>query len=130
MINQHKQLASFSRVTAVFFIILGLLFFIRQKPEFLLCFVAGIFFLAAGMIRPLLLKWPYMICQSLVNMLSWMVTRIILGAMFYIILMPVGLALRLFGHDPLCKKPDKKARSYWKPEEKSFFKKSDYERMY
>jgi len=130
MINQRRQLTSFSRAIAIFFIILGLILFIRQKPEFLLCFVGGIFFIAAGMVRPVLLKWPYMICLALGNILSWMIARIILGAMFYIILMPVGLALRLFGHDPLCKKPDKKARSYWKPEEKSFFKKSDYERMY
>ena len=37
--------------------------------------------------------------------LGFINTRIILGLFFYTILMPMGLAMRLLGKDPMCRKP-------------------------
>jgi len=39
-------------------------------------------------------------------------TRIILGVLFYVLILPMGLIMRLFGNDPMARKWDKSAESY------------------
>ena len=46
--------------------------------------------------------------------LGWLNTRLILGLVFYLMITPLGLLIRLAGTDLLDEKIDKKAESYWK----------------
>ena len=46
------------------------------------------------------------------HLLGWINTRIILGAVFFILMMPMGWLLRMFGHDPLHLR-GKQGQSYW-----------------
>ena len=43
---------------------------------------------------------------------GWINTRIILGLVFYLVFLPVGLLLRLLGKDPMARKLDSSAESY------------------
>jgi len=40
---------------------------------------------------------------------------LLLGAFFYLFIMPFGLIIRLFGNDPMHRKPDPEAKTYWTP---------------
>ena len=42
-----------------------------------------------------------------------LITKVILLAAFFLVLMPVGLTLRLFGIDYMKRKRRAKAQSYW-----------------
>jgi hypothetical protein len=44
--------------------------------------------------------------------LGWVNTRIILGVLFYVKILPMGLIMRLCGIDPMARKHDKSASSY------------------
>ncbi len=44
--------------------------------------------------------------------IGWVNSRIILGAVFYLMFTPIGLAMRLFGHDPMRRKLDAQQPSY------------------
>ena len=44
--------------------------------------------------------------------IGWVNTRIILGLVFYIMILPMGLIMRMFGNDPMERKIDKSASSY------------------
>ncbi|MCP4698387.1 MAG: sxtJ [Gammaproteobacteria bacterium] len=44
--------------------------------------------------------------------LGWINTRIILGFVFYLVVLPIGLLMRIAGKDPLSRKLDKNAESY------------------
>lgn len=46
------------------------------------------------------------------NVLGWINTRIILGLVFYIVIMPIGLVMRLLGKDPMNRKLSYKETSY------------------
>ena len=46
------------------------------------------------------------------HVLGWINIRIILGIMFYLMFLPVGLVLRLFGKDPMARKIDKSLDTY------------------
>jgi hypothetical protein len=49
------------------------------------------------------------------NILGWINSRIILGALFFILITPFGLIMRLVGHDPMSRKIDPKLKSYRVP---------------
>jgi hypothetical protein len=44
---------------------------------------------------------------------GWTISHLVLGLVYYFVLTPVGLAMRLAGNDPMKRKPDPKAESYW-----------------
>ncbi len=46
-------------------------------------------------------------------LMSRIVNPVVLGLMFYVVVTPFGLVMRLFGKDPLRLKRDSQATSYW-----------------
>ena len=46
------------------------------------------------------------------NVLGWINSRIILGIMFFLLIFPIGLLLKIFGKDAMSRKLDKDADSY------------------
>jgi hypothetical protein len=44
---------------------------------------------------------------------GWTISHLVLGVVYYLIVTPVGLLLRLAGKDPMNRKLDPAARSYW-----------------
>ena len=61
---------------------------------------------------PETLRVPYRIWIEVGNGLAWVNNRIILGIIFFIILFPVGLLLRLLGKDALERNFQKEKNSY------------------
>ena len=52
-------------------------------------------------IRPGLLFYPYKAWMNLGSILGWINSRIILGLVFFIVLQPIAILMKFFGHDPL-----------------------------
>jgi hypothetical protein len=73
--------------------------------------VAGILW-AWALLLPATLKPVYRAWMAIGHVLGWINTRIILGIMFYLIFLPVGLLLRLFGKDAMARKLSKTRDSY------------------
>lgn len=46
------------------------------------------------------------------NVLGWINSRIILGIMFFLLILPIGLILKLFGKDSMNRKFDSKLKTY------------------
>jgi hypothetical protein len=51
--------------------------------------------------------------------LGYVISAVVLVALFYGVVTPLGLLLRLFRHDPLAKRPAPADRSYWQPRDKA-----------
>ena len=45
--------------------------------------------------------------------IGWTISHVILSIVYYLVLTPTGLLLRLLGRDPLKKSPEQGAASYW-----------------
>lgn len=73
--------------------------------------VAGIFVLP-GLLFPQILAPVYKVWMAFGHVMGWINTRLILGIMFYLIILPIGLMLRLFGKDPMHRKTDPTVDSY------------------
>tara|TARA_B100000242_G_scaffold3716_1_gene2193 strand:- start:431 stop:823 length:393 start_codon:yes stop_codon:yes gene_type:complete len=61
----------------------------------------GIPSLIFSILKPNLLLYPYKVWMKIGYILGWLNSRIILGLVFLIILQPIALIMRIFGHDPL-----------------------------
>ena len=57
--------------------------------------------LIIGLIAPRILYYPYKSWIALGNFLGWVNSRIILGLVFIIVLLPIAFVMRLTGYDPL-----------------------------
>lgn len=94
-------------------------------------FAAGAgFFLTAGLVGYPVLRPVYIVWMKFAFVLGWINTRVLLGVFFYLILTPIGLAMRIFGKDLLDEKMDRRANSYWKVRGAEGFEKERYERLF
>jgi hypothetical protein len=75
--------------------------------------VAGLVFLGLGFLWPRALTHPYRLWMAFALVLGAVVNALILSVVFYLLLTPIGLVMRLFGRDPMHRKFDRRATSYW-----------------
>lgn len=67
----------------------------------------------AGAARPGWLRLLYLGLSYTSYPIGFAVSHVALALVYYLALTPIGLTMRLFGHDPLNRRPDPKAQSYW-----------------
>jgi hypothetical protein len=67
-----------------------------------------------GLFEPRFIRPVYVAWMVLAFPIGWVVSRLILGLLFFGIVTPVGLVLRLTGRDPLLLRPVRGADSYWR----------------
>jgi hypothetical protein len=67
----------------------------------------------AGLLSPRLLRWVYLALSYAAYPAGFAVSRIVLALVYYLALAPIGLTMRLLGYDPLLRRFDPAARSYW-----------------
>jgi hypothetical protein len=65
-----------------------------------------------ALLIPSTLQPVYIVWMKFGNIMSWINTRIILGIVFYVLITPFGLIMRLFGKDPMRRKLDNSISSY------------------
>jgi len=75
----------------------------------------GVLIALVALLRPALLERPNRQWIKLGILLGRVVSPIALGVLFYCILTPIGLLMKLAGKDPLRLKRDPDAASYWRP---------------
>tara|TARA_Y100000589_G_C27066467_1_gene593526 strand:- start:372 stop:770 length:399 start_codon:yes stop_codon:yes gene_type:complete len=72
----------------------------------------GLVSLILSIVNPYLLYYPYKLWMALGNILSWLNSRLILGMVFFAILLPIALIMKMFGYDPLRKKQQNNNKTY------------------
>ena len=130
--STSKRIRKFAVTMAIAFAILGALVFFwfeKQTAGTVLWGIGG-GMLVLGLPFPLLL-WPVERAWFYFAFaLGWLNMRILLTAVFYVLFVPVGLFMKLIGRDPLERKIDKSAETYWKERERTPVDPESYERQY
>ena len=75
----------------------------------------GLVLVLAALVAPRLLHPVHRACMALGEGLAWVNTRIILGLVFYAVVTPIGLVMRLLGRDPLHRRLHASVESYRLP---------------
>ena len=122
-INQHlncqnkKQLRQFGLMVGGVLALIGLWKLYQGKHETarLILWSVGGALMVTGAVVPKLLTPVYWIWMKLAHLLGWVNTRLLLGIIFFVIITPMAIVMRIFGRDALNQKIDKDANSYWIP---------------
>ncbi len=75
-------------------------------------------FIAAGLVALAALVYPralgplYRLWMAIGQVLAWFNTRLILGLVYFVVILPAGLLMRLIGRDPMARKFDSTAETY------------------
>ena len=93
-------------------------------------FVLGLLFLFFGIWAPGTLKAPYKLWMGLAVVLGAFVSRFILCIIFYFVITPIGIIMRLIGKDLLNQNWDKRTPSYWIKKDSTPFDKERYKKLY
>ena len=122
-------LRKFGITMGIVFLVIGSLFFFRQKHVIAVnSLVVSCLFIIIGLVLPIFLKPVYIVWMRFASILGWINTRIILFILFYLVVTPLGLLMRLLRMDLLERK--NKIDSYWKNKEKVESEPLDYERRF
>ncbi len=82
-----------------------------------------------GLLSPRSLVYPNRAWMTLAKLLSLITTPIILGIIFFLLVLPIGFIKRLFGWDPLRRRAPS-AQSYWTPYNARQHDSRHFEKMY
>ena len=108
----RRTILSFATVVGGALLLLALHQGWRGAPRWVWLALAGIaaILLLGALIAPRLLHPVYRAWMRLGEALGWLNTRILLSLVFFLVVTPIGLVLRLFGRSPLDTRP---RESYW-----------------
>ena len=111
--NNLPSEKNFGLTFACVFIIIGLWPLFASEPIRLWSFIVSFILVIISFIFPKILrpfnKWWFKFGMLLRSVVS----RIVIPLVFYLVVTPMGLFMRLLGKDTLKQKLDKSAKSYW-----------------
>ena len=112
--KRRKELREFGLTVGIALVVLGGILFGLKKPAYPYLFGVGTALMLFGLIAPGLLGPIRKVWMGFSAAIGWVMTNIILSAAFYLIITPIGIALRLSGRELLDLEIDKSAASYWR----------------
>ncbi|TVL99231.1 MAG: hypothetical protein CV087_18880 [Candidatus Brocadia sp. WS118] len=125
------DLRKFGITMGIVLLLLGGFSWWRGKDFYIYFLTISAVFFFFGLVFPTLLKPINKLWMSLAILMSWFMTRVVLGILFYAGITPIGFLSRVFGKDFLKLKFNKNTeRSYWVPKERREVEKTDYERQF
>lgn len=125
-----KELREFGFVMAVACAIFGGISLWRNGGAWPWWFGAGAAFLLPALAVPAALAVPQKAWMTLALMMGWVMTRVILAALFFGVLTPIGLVLRATGRRLLNLELEPSSSSYWCERDHSKKSLASYERQF
>ena len=109
-----RELRWFGVGLAIFAVIVGVLFWRAGRPTA----ATSAWGLGGGIMGvyaaiPMSRKWIYLGWIYAAFPIGWTVSHLLLAAIYYLIVTPIALAVRLAGSDPLQRTFDQAAPTYW-----------------
>ena len=124
-----KDLKNFGLTIGIILSLFGLFLFYKQIDYFIYFVSGGLTFLSLGLIAPKILKSVYKVWMTLAVIIGWIMTRLILGALFYSVITGIAILARIIGKDFLNLKINNK-ESYWNNRDSDYELNQDYEKQF
>ena len=125
--TNKKEIRKFGFLIGGVLIAISIFMLWKALHYYQLIFVIGVSFILLGLIIPMILKPVYIIWMPFATILGWIMTRVILTILFYLIVTPIGLIARIFGAKFLDLSWNSTVGSYWNKRDKTV---SDIEKQF
>ncbi len=124
-----KNLRKFGLIVGLIFVLIALwMLWKNHTPTIRIIFIGfGIFLLISGLVYPRILRPVYQVWMCLALSIGGLISRLILTILFFFVMTPIGLMLKLFGKKMLDIKQKGEKDTYWIPRTD---RKVNYEKMY
>ena len=128
--SKKSDLRNFGITVGIILLVISGFLFWKEKESFQIFLAIGITLFLIAIAVPSVLKPVYWIWMIFATILGWIMTRVILSLLFYIIVTPIGLIPRFFGKQFLELRWDKSKESYWNFRTNEHLKKENYEKQF
>ncbi len=128
--SERKDLRGFGLVVGGVFLAIGIITLLRHKPVGPYFTAIGAPLVLLGLAAPSVLRPVQRAWMGMAVVMGFVMTRIILSAVFFLVIMPMGVCMRLAGKRMLDLTFDRSRRSYWITKEKAVFSKQRYEKQF
>ena len=128
--SEKSDIRKFGITIGLFLMILAGVLFWRGRESFEILLVSGLALCLLGLTIPVILKPVYWIWMVFATILGWIMTRVILSLLFYLVITPIGVFSRLSGNRFLDLKWDKSKSTYWNYRVSKQQNREDYERQF
>ena len=125
--NEKSDFRKFGITVGLFLMVISGFLFWKGKDSFEIMLVSGLALLVLGLTIPVVLKPVYWVWMVFGAVLGWIMTRVILGMLFYLVITPLGMLLRLSQNKFLDLKWHETKDSYWNARDAEQRNKEDYE---
>lgn len=128
----RTELRRFGISFCIVFALISSILWLKNKDYYPYFFILSFMFLLFGLTVPGILKPLHKIWMILAIIIGWIMTRVILIILFYLIVTPIGLFAKIFRKEFLDLEFSKNANSYWvlRPENKLKLKNRDYQKQF
>lgn len=128
--SSKKNLRNFGlSVGFVCIAIAGFLFW-KQKEAFPYIVTIGLVLVCCGTFLPFVLKPVYWVWMGFASIIGWIMTRLILGLLYYLIITPIAITSRIVGKRFIDLNWDAKQPSYWNEIKLSESMREGYKRQF
>lgn len=128
--SEKSDLRKFGVTVGIILLLFAGLLFWKDRASFKIFLAIGTVLIASGIVLPVILKPVYRVWMTFAIILGWFMTRAILFLLFYGVLTPIGLIMRLFGKQFLDLKLDKEKSTYWNYRATERTDMTDYEKQF
>lgn len=125
-----KELREFGLTVGAILVILGVLALWRENGIYAWLLTPGLSLIGLGLFSPKLLLPFQKIWMAFSIVIGFFMSRLILAVLFYTVITPIGLAVRIFGRDILDERIDRLKKSYWIRRVSPHGDKAGYEKQY
>lgn len=113
----RKELRQFTVLQVVFFSIIAAMLYRRGTDVSTAMLIVGLS-AAVGLIGwfvPACMRIIYIVWMAAVFPIGWTVSHLLLAMVYYLVVTPLSLLMRLCGRDPMQRTFDRDAKTYWQP---------------
>jgi hypothetical protein len=126
----QKDLRKFGLTVGGVLSVIAFILFYFERPTAIYFVVIGGLLILFGALFPKLLKPLNRIWMRLATILGFIMSRVIITILFYLVLTPIGILAKLVGKKFMILKYDKSAKTYWEKRTIIQKKQIDYERQF
>ncbi|MFH1194761.1 MAG: SxtJ family membrane protein [bacterium] len=128
--SDKKELGKFGITIGLVLVIIAAVLFYYTKPSYPYFGSIGILLILFGIIYPPVLKPLHKGWMSLAVILGFIMTRVILSILFYLVFMPMRFIARVFGKRFIDLRFKTESASYWNKREAKVYEQIDTERQF
>ena len=126
----RENLRKFAITVTVVLAVIGVVLLWKNRAGYQYLWIVAVLLIVCGWAVPAILKPLYFVWLAFAALLGWIMTRVILGILFYIIFTPIGVIGRMLGKRFLDLRWKAAADSYWEYRKDSRLEPEHYEKQF